>query len=443
MNRPFYSHRRRVSVWTLSLSLVGILLPCCIVGLIGAYVFYEQSAKFVLNRKLQDAKDLGLPIDNSTMMTWYEQRTSRDRSEEWRDIVLAANARRTQGGINELLDIRNEPELDDESYQRKLRDFIAEIRPLLNRIEHVSDLGKPIWVPMRFRGGSTIMDFESQCVFYLLRLQFKHDLLEQSPTGLIKTLATMQRCVSSTDYQIGTGQLWLRLSQLSTLYGCVQEGLEKNQWDAQQLRQVEEFLKPIDLAREWQMTVDSDRALLRSTPTHELARQRNLKLQSEMDTLFPWNSQLALWDAHTNARDLGSIGFERLIEYTKSMHERSDWVSLSEMGDWIVNHETNRRLVHAALDVRSFQRKNQRSPESFQELASESSALNRYRSCEGADFSMTHSFSEALNGHEVVLSSWKSPGIQNRATADKSEYTRLANTPRFYGSITLSPLEGD
>ena len=165
----------RWSTWLLTMfSLVGIVI---------VWIGWREAIAYRgVQQELSFARAAGHPVDNDSLASRYEQRTSGELTQEWLEVMRLTSMESVAGKcewLNRFLENIDESNHDfRDDFRLVLADFLEEAKPLVDRIKKMKHLDKPVRMPIRFAGHDTTFPhlFDSYYVFRLLLLEFEYAL---------------------------------------------------------------------------------------------------------------------------------------------------------------------------------------------------------------------------------------------------------------------------
>jgi hypothetical protein len=401
------------------------------------FTWTEWNAARQLKGLVRSAQGTGSPVDDQSMQTWFEQKTNKEKTQAWSEILALSASRAIRERVTNLADETADEVVPDSNDPKALDDYfrgvgktIEELQPLLDRIHSESHVEQPVWIPIRFDGMNTLLECLSNSVHVrrLLVMEWEYAMHAQDRDRALASLQAMHRCLKVFDWPLGTIATSFHAGRRVDIYNQIERSLRVLRWNEQQLVALQSLLTPMDLETTWRNMLEANQALLKrefSADDYRASAEERLALR--FISLPSW--QLARWEDNIKARDAVGAEYEQLSvigeKLEREMLPARFGVSWKQFADMLASHESYRRFVLAATEVQLFQSKNGRLPKDLSELSEVKSQHSVYRSVNGKPFE----FQWLSAGKQAKLVSKLSDGKFSDAGAERDQFVLQIMSP--------------
>lgn len=380
---------RRRSLWRSPTWLLFVIPTAVTAIAMVAAAAREYRASTQYQRMLDQMASRGEPVDNQTLSSWYEDRTSRDASAAVARVFKLASNRWDNQLLSELpffgegwpwtpeQDWPDEPRVDA---------FLRTMQPVLADLHAISQAATPVWQPLVFDGYQTLLEPCTQIrgVMRLLTLDFHSAIYHQQQDRALRDLQSMSFVNRAFDWRISYVDPLVVLALRGMSYSALATALHAAAFDQDGLLRVREFLSAND-----------DSEIIRRDAW---AAERALMLSSLAD-----GQMSAVFGPGTWIFQIPSVRLRLLQEYDKRPSATSEDRAragadlLTALIDSVIpavdgfaqaqtRMEVQRRLVLTAVGIKQYQLQHAAWPTTLHDLADVGLSAAVWTIPAGADF---------------------------------------------------------
>ncbi len=358
-----------------------------LIGLLAGVVGRELIAKRQLNQQLSDLKAKGVPVDNSTMESYFVSTTSTENSVEWRALsgVFASSWIFTLGADLPYVGNKSTPAKalrgEEWSDAAKAEEFLKELTPWMERLHQAAEKTKrPVWHPIHFNGWSTLLGpvQESRSFSRVLSLDFDYALYSKDRERAIQDLKTLRSSAEAYHWDAFVVSELVYEAQVLMFYQAIFRSMRSSIWNADDLQELKSLVgERQDFEDRWTRLQQNEMAMsLAGLDSDDVAL-------TEISGPMRWfaklpSSKLRFVEESLQAREIGSGGLMG-IALTKQPQEMGKYGILSQMlassrtslARAMLNLEESRRLAHAAIAIKQYKLLHGSFPQSLEILQKE------------------------------------------------------------------------
>lgn len=387
MSSPKQIVSKRKSPWYGRLFTVGLVLVAILLAIAFPLVWHELDCKRQLDGQLQQARSMGIPVDNESLTRRYREQSTEEGSQEWGEVLALVSNRIITSRVSWF----DSPEYtsDDakpndfkgsEKYYETMNHFLEEAKPVIAQVKKLKSTGKPVWQRIRFEGMNTLLPSlqNSRSVMHLLSLEFDYALHVADRERAIQALDAMQNCIDAFNSDFCYVANLVNVACEFIQYGRIRESLASSMWtDEDLVGLMKRIGEPIDIRSVWQNSLDGELAMAMETDFYDgdLSGMDAPRLVTDMRGLLrrAWklpSVRKYVWDQTQKYRNIADEGLDGLSTRTQKI----DDAMIAEMKD----------SMHASLLAQMSGSKNQvaKAWERFdmmRRLTLTALALKRYR----------------------------------------------------------------
>lgn len=372
-----------------------------LIGLLAGVVGRELIAKRQLNQQLSDLKSKGVPVDNSTMESYFVSTTSTENSVEWRALsgVFASSWIFTLGADLPYVGNKSTPTKalrgEEWSDAAKAEAFLKELTPWMERLHQVAEKTKrPVWHPIHFNGWSTLLGpvQESRSFSRVLSLDFDYALYSKDRQRAIQDLKTLRSSAEAYHWDAFVVSELVYEAHVYMLYQAIFRGMRSSIWNADDLQEIKLLVgERQDFEDRWTRLQQNEMAMsLAGLDSDDVSL-------AEMPEPMRWfaklpSSKLRFVHESLESRYVGSGGLLG-IAMAKQPEEMGKYGMISQMlassrtslARAMLNLEESRRLAHAAIAIKQYKLLHGSFPQSLEILQKEAQLGLAASSIQGVD----------------------------------------------------------
>ena len=267
----------------------------------------------------------------------------------------------------------------------EILDFLAHVRPLIDRIHEVADRTKqPIWHPLNFQDGTTHLgpSYESVNVFRILSLDFDDALFARDRERAVRDLQSMRAGVDAFHSGMFNRSEHYYFERLNFLDESIFRGMQSALWDPDDLAQMRVLVgAKRDRFESWashqEMGIAATLELLESGQYSRVNRASGGIADLYTEGIHKWIFELPsvrlryLEDA-LRLKNIADREFRALADPTNESKYRRNYGMIANWSMELVNvffrAEDQRRIALTALAIKQYQMGQGTFPKSLQEL---------------------------------------------------------------------------
>lgn len=418
---------RRPPVWLL-IPILGILSAVLAVSWFGAK---ELMASQALKKQVAKMRAEGLPVDDRTMTTVYEERTHQEGSTKWIEasdlVAILADQGQRALGIDHANTTVSDLSPNDLSPNIEWKDrsrtdaYLNSLQPAIELLKDASAAPKPIWHPIHFNGFSTLLPYSQRAreVANVLKYDAEYAIYISDTKRAIRDLELLLATSLANESDLLV--VWFVAQAINEMrWQFIQRSLFANVWSEDELQSVADLIgSPVDIARVWPRLIDSELAMSRSffhdsdDAMWKMVFGESSAWWTRRFATLPTN-QLAYTESTLLWRDVAEEGFDGAISRARELSRAQEGqgnVLVDLLGGPRVNplaqflrSEDQRRLTMTAVAIKQFQLRNDTWPEQLSDLETLGSDAKVWSSVESGRFGY-----RVVDDQAVVWSLTKKP----------------------------------
>jgi hypothetical protein len=398
--------RRRLK-WIGLVSLIPVVILIVFVGFIG---YRETIASGELKAKIDKMRRDGEPFDNESMVKYFEQSAHKEGTAAWSEILALTQAANAFSDNLPMVGAGTLPtELSPGSQwpdEPRVAEFLHEVRPLIGRISKADEFPKPVWMPIRFNGFSTLLEEAqlSRSVARIAYLDAVHALYNKDGDRALQAIRSLRTVAHAFDWDFCMVTSLVSLAIRSMHKEAIDRSLDTGVWNEEQLDALTDQVKqPYDVAKTWKATLSGERGFaypILDNPrvlqdVHNSPGNPLLYLPVTPSTRL---AVLQAYEEFIHCADAGDAGIAARAKVAESKLFENRPLSLSSSflsmilpaispySEAFDREENGRRLTYTAIAVKRFQMKNQRWPKSLSELSAIGLVATHWTTSDGQMF---------------------------------------------------------
>ncbi|MFK8110950.1 MAG: hypothetical protein AB8B91_02045 [Rubripirellula sp.] len=240
-----------------SLSIVGVPLSAlALMGIWSMVSWWQQSLLLSASERTVVAE--ALSVDELAVTTWYDRRGSKQQTADLNRLVQAKTALIDEAylllpdsakQLDEVLTFHNP------SSSPLIEQVAARAKPVIAELQSLTKSGDRAWLPIVFQGTSTELTWamHSDGLRQLTQIEFLDAYNKKESRRAIDALALMVRLFGPDNQPSFTADEWVRVSGYQNACNLVLDSLENPQWSLEELDEIQQlFSEPIDRQKHWQ-----------------------------------------------------------------------------------------------------------------------------------------------------------------------------------------------
>jgi hypothetical protein len=344
--------------------------------------------------------EIGGDVDELTLARWYDDRTSKDHTADFKIAVSAAES--VFGRLHEL-----NPNYDvfaplsaagDSSRESELiHHFAADTKPIISRIKRLADADSTHWNPFVFQGLDTLLIEvqETSQLSRILQLEFVDAYVHDQSERALEALRLMGRLFGPVRGSFClVDEVW-RISHFARMQASIRQSLAHDFWTPAQLDALQQMVSvKVDWNQRWRdinrgelmfcySTIRNPQAIGRFGPIGQLA----IIAPDEVRALIEHRHRVGLIDGAGTQKHAEAVeqAEQQYFQGADPHWSPDSWIQFPLLnGKWLANavlpyHAMDaQRFVNAAVDqrwtrcaiaIKQFQVQYNRFPKSLAELS--------------------------------------------------------------------------
>ncbi len=398
--------RRRLK-WIGLVSLIPVVVLVVFVSIVG---YRETIASGELKARIDELRRDGEPFDNDSMAEYFEKNAHKEGTAAWSEILTLTQA---ANAISDNLPLVGAGTLpsdlspgSDWPDEARVTEFLHEVRPLIQRISKADEFPKPVWMPIRFNGFSTLLEEAqtSRSIARIVELDAIHALYHKDGNRALQAIRSLNTVAEAFDWDFCMVAKLVSLAIRATHRNAIDRSLDTGVWNEEQLDALsDQVKKPYDVAKTWKATIAGERGF--AYPILDNPRILQDVHNSPFNPLLYLpvtpSTRLAVLRAYEDLEhcaDAGNAGIAARAKETEARFFENRSLSLSysflammlpaisAYSEAFDREEIGRRLAYTAIAVKRFQMKNQRWPKSLSELSGIGLVATHWTTSDGQSF---------------------------------------------------------
>ncbi len=367
-----------------------------LVGSLAGVVGREVIAKSELNQQLSELKSKGVPVDNSTMESYFVSTTSTENAVEWSELsgVFASSWTGSLGADLPYVGNKSTPvkALRGEEWADavKAEEFLKELTPWIERLHQVAEKTKrPVWQPIHFNGWSTLLGpvQESRSFGRVLSLDFDYALYAKDRQRAVRDLKTLHATAAAYHWDAFVISELIYEAHVHMLYQAIFRSMRSSIWNAEDLQELKSLVgERQDFEGRWTSLQQNEMAMSLAGLDSDDVALTGMPEPMWWFAKLP-SSKLRFVNESLEYRDVGSGGLLG-IATAKQPEEMSKYGMLSQvlsssraaLARAMLNLEESRRLAHTAIAIKQYKLSHGSFPQSL-ELLQKEAQLGLAASC--------------------------------------------------------------
>lgn len=431
---------RAVSPWWWLSVIIPLLAAMALVLLGNEWIAARQ-----IRQHVQSKRASGLPVDDETLAAQFFSATSQDHTVEWNELLFLAGrqwSRSTELWDHATFNAFKSPEavgqpLPDIEIHRQ---YLTEIRPLIDRVQQLSQHPETAWLPVVFEGIRTqLYRFdETRSLHALLTHEFLYALQADELDRALQALRIDRSVTESFDWK------WCMMVDIMTMnfqlnqHRLIRHSLAVDPWSEKQLSVIADLVgPPTDLPARWRSVIAGEQAMALeeleadSGALFTYVEERFFSSREPEWLIVPATQKLQIIRNMQHDGSLGDDGYEglrnRVTQATQSVddsptifsrmldrrYRNSKWRTLlNHYRDRILGYatacerlENSRRLTVTALAIKQFQLQHDAWPSELSELTEFGIARQDWIQVNGALLT----YEQHPDGDHVTLTNYELP----------------------------------
>jgi len=399
-------------------------------------VYRETVASSDLKRKLDELRQAGQPFDNDSLALYFEKLSHKEGTAAWSEILTLSRASRAGTGANDLPIVgtgKYPHELQPGSAwpdEPRVAEYLEQVRPIIKRVQLADSFPKPVWMPVRFDGLSTLLEEtqESRLAVRILELDCAYALYHNESERALKDIDAMRSVADAFNWPFCMSTQWIAIASLGIQRASIDRSLDMNVWNEEQLTKLSAQVdKPYDIAQAWRAGYAGELAMVNASLDNlsESLPRESMGNQLLQLPIMP-STRLEILRVYETWQRLSDDGGEGLAERANAnlaTQFATQRYSLTNMylSFFLLNStqiifnfdglEMGRRLTHTSLAVKRFQVKNNRWPKNLSELSDVGLVQKDWRATK------KESFGYAVEGDRAFV--WSYEPVKGSGVATK------------------------
>ncbi len=419
--------------------LVVALPPLVLLSVFAYGAIREGYAAAANTAQLVQIQNDGNPIDNHSMTQWFDRRTSKENSTQWRDVFVATRGLGNRFGILatdwvvdfERLVAPDQP-WDAEPIASR---YAEEAQPILDSIEKLVSNREPVWEPLLIEGQMTLLAElqESRGIVKVLANEFRVAVHQGDQPRAFRALELIRGVSEAFDWNIGLISDFVVFGHRNTYRSLVRGSLQFSFWtEPQLLAKLQQQLSKADaLDARWQDSLASEQAMSLVELSDDTRGGSAISLVSDIN-LFPFGVPattkarfLEIMRQLESVKNPGTTGHAAIVDGAIQNNLRSTsnsaftitgipfatgeiaigmlYPAVDAAAATYVRNERERRWTLTAVAIKEFQMQQQRWPDSLDELTSVGLSASDWMVTDSAAFG----YQINDDGDEAIL--WTTP----------------------------------
>jgi len=383
-----------------------------------AGVTMEMRAESELKTLLSQYKREGLAASRHASTVAFDQRTSRDHADRWRDVLLASGElegrfhwlKEGVGDQDDHLVGAGEPwEAGPISTQ-----YADEAAPMIALVEQLVKDPNPFWRPLLIDGHNTMLpDLQgSRSIVRILNVEFRVAVHQGDHDRAMRALRLVLDVSDAFDWRDAfVGEL-VRIALVEQHRSMIQESLAIGFWeDAEHLSELRQMLaRPGNLDERWKTAMNADSQMVFAELFGDIDADPPQHIRTgDVGTLAPFgispSLKLQFLKTIFYRRDVSGMGTNRYIETVIRQEKQRDeslsgpnpsllvavpfgirgafWggflIGEEQLVSVVTRFEFNRKITLTAVAIKQFQVKENRWPEELNELSAVGLSASQWR----------------------------------------------------------------
>jgi len=281
--------------------VVGLWAGC-------SYLFAQRVAARQLDDYLREH-----PADDAWMENRYRETTETAGTAAWSQILMLCKS--PKGWDDSQLPIVGQGELPSLPLKERtawreeasVAAYLDAMRPVLDLIYASSDVPKPVWQPLQFRGVNTLLPHlqSARSVARLLQLEAVHASYHGDGPRTMAAIKGLKATAEVFDLNLFLVGELIHVALLYMEYVAIEQSLSAGLWNAQQLVELRGLLEqPIPIAEKWTKSLETEAHFATSLDA----------LLPGMGILLSPRDRLTFFKEYRSIRTLGDAPMEQLSQ---------------------------------------------------------------------------------------------------------------------------------
>jgi len=380
-------------LWLPLLPIIGLLT------LLAYGVVQERLAAGEVRELKAELRSDDIALTNQQLTRWFDQHTSREHTDEWRDVFLATIGLQSRfGSLTLMVEGFEEFVPPGESWDDEpiVSEYIEDAQVIIDQIEKIVDNPRPTWQPLLFTDFSTLLGElqESRGIMQLLAREFRMAVYQDDSARALRAIRLMRGLEKSFDWRIGLISELVATAHRAAIYTALRPSLEIEFWSSEELDQISEWLREdIALDQRWKDSLASELAMgiqalespesLRGAldapvfpfgvaPSAKLRFLDELQRQMEIEgvgTVAHVREIKKIGDMVSDGIEQGEVTITGIPLANTELLVALYWPSYSSASAAIARTEGERRWTLTAVGIRQFRLQENRWPTELSELS--------------------------------------------------------------------------
>ena len=378
--------RGRASLWF----LVAAFLPLTVFGVMTLVLWnQERVAARQLERKLAPIRAAGLPIGDAALAKRFRDSSSTVGTDAWSRISMLCMSYQWDGvgslpvvGAKEL-PARIDPDTawaDDEP----VGEYLAAVRPIIDLIHRSTEVPKPVWQPIEFRGISTLLPElqNARQIARILRLESEHALFHGDADRALRAIESLRATAEVYDWHLFLVGELVNIALRHIHLDIIARSLSVDLWSEDQVAALLASLRaPLPIAEKWRACLAAEQ-LMAIASLENPAGLAGTGLPTAQSLWITPRAKLQLYNAYDQLQSLADAGADRLLERARHWEEtfartnQSDDLGLrglflpaiTNFAELLGRTTDRRKITLTAVAIKQFQLTHDQWPGTLDEL---------------------------------------------------------------------------